>query len=155
MKTTFWGPPTWVMLFSSVAGSYPVRVDPTKPEHMRVVRSFKGMFRALRYTLPCFYCRQSFAKYLREVPLDDYDKSRRSMMHWLYLVHDLVNKKLIAQEKARYAMAREKILAKGLTEAQTKRALAESRQAILRTTPSPPFEKVLATYERQRSRPHK
>ncbi len=155
MKTLFWGPAAWVTLFSSVAGAYPVRVDSNNPEHVQTVRSFKNMIRALRHTLPCFWCRQSFAKYLVEMPLDDYDKTRHSMLKWLYIIHDKVNRKLIAQEKVRYKQESEKIKRKGLTARQTRQALLEAKEKILHTKPSPSFERVMAMYDRHRATAHK
>jgi hypothetical protein len=68
MKTSFWGPRAWDFLFCAVAGAYPVRVDPTNRDHARTVRAFRAMLKSLQFTMPCFYCRQSFGAYLRDIP---------------------------------------------------------------------------------------
>jgi hypothetical protein len=126
-------------------------VDPTNRDHARTVRAFRAMLKSLQFTMPCFYCRQSFGAYLRDIPIDNYSGSRREMMRWLYLVHDRVNQKLIEQEQAKLAEAQAKLRARHLPKEQERAKLKALRASICRTRPSQPFAKVLAEYERQRA----
>ncbi len=151
MKTRFWGPHAWVFLFTSVAGAYPVRVDPNNKEHMRVVRKFQAMLTSLEYTLPCFWCRHSYADYLKELPLDKYSGSRRDMMKWVYLLHDRVNKKLMKQELDKFKKEKELLMHKKLTKTQLQAKLKILKDKICRTKPSPPFTSILAEFEKQRA----
>ncbi len=151
IKTTFWGPHAWAFLFSSIAGSFPVTVDINNPAHVRTIKSFQTMFNSLQYTLPCIYCRESYGKFIKLLPMKDYLHSRRSMMKWLYLLHDKVNVKLIAQERECYEKERDKLLKKNLSSDKLKQQLKDLRSNTFRTKPSPPFERVLAMYEKQRA----
>ena len=151
IKTSFWGPHAWAFLFSNIAGSYPIHVDENNKEHAKIVRAFQNMFSSLEYTLPCIYCRQSYGKFIKELPMTDYSHSRKSMMKWLYLIHDKVNKKLIQQERECYESEKVKLLAKKMKPDQLKIVLKKIKDCTVKTKPSPPFEKVLAKYEKQRA----
>lgn len=154
MKTNYWGPHAWAFLFSTIAGAFPVKIEKNNKDHKRIINSFKAQFTALKDTLPCVYCRNSFSIFLKELPIEDYIKSRNDMMYWLYLVHDKVNQKLIQQEKECYL--REKLK---LTEKYKNGKLSSMRytaellklKSILITKPSPPFQKVLDHYEKFRA----
>lgn len=154
MKTTFWGPHAWAFLFSTIAGAFPITVVSGNADHKRIVGSFKSQFKSLKDTLPCVYCRESFAIFMKELPIDDFVKSRKDMMLWLYLIHDRVNKKLIEQEKSCYTREKNKLTTlyknnKISTMKYTAEVLKLKR--ILITKPSPPFEKILAYYEKFRA----
>lgn len=149
IRTSFWGPAAWAFFFSSIAGSYPTRVNKSDKSHLQIVRSYKQMFKSLEHTLPCIYCRQSYRKFAKELPIDEYTHSRESMLYWLYLIHDKVNQKLIVQEKACYES--EKANLQGKSSTQRTLALKKLRTDILKTKPSPPFDRVKAMYEKQRA----
>lgn len=151
IKTNFWGPHAWAFLFSTIAGSYPIRVDTSNKNHMKIVKSFQSMFKSLEYTLPCIYCRQSYGKFIKELSFTKYENSRRDMMHWLYLLHDKVNAKLIKQERECYEELREEIMKKNISADQQKKQLKQLKLETIKTKPSPPFERVLATYESHRA----
>jgi Erv1 / Alr family len=151
IKTNFWGPHAWAFLFSSIAGSYPVRVDSRNKDHAKIVKGFQQMFSSLQYTLPCIFCRQSYSKFIKELPISKYSGSRTDMMKWLYLLHDKVNKKLIAQEKQCYETEKAALKAKNLTKLQLQSKLRALKSEVLITKPSPPFSKVLAMYEKHRA----
>lgn len=146
MKTSFWGPHAWAFLFSSIAGAYPVKVDPANRDHVATVRAFKAMIKSLEYTLPCSFCRKSYRGFLKELPLSSYEHSRHSMMYWMYLLRDKVNQKLIKQEQECLNQEKQKIRSKN-----PKPVIKKLREQILKTKKSPPFETVLARYERQRA----
>lgn len=155
IKTSFWGPNAWNFLFSTIAGSYPIKYDHTNKDHQRRVRGFIQQFTALKETLPCIYCRQSYARFLKELPIHDYLESRAHMMKWLYLLHDKVNKKLIAQEEECYQSELEK-----LKMLRTDKKISSSKYSLkanalakeIKTTKSsPPFISVVAKYEGYRA----
>lgn len=76
------------------------------------------------------------------------------MLLWLYLVHDKVNQKLMEQE--RECFTREHVILKQLlrdkkiTPAKYKHDLAQLKTMLI-TKPSPPLEKVIAKYEKERA----
>lgn len=154
IKTSFWGPHAWNFLFSAIAGTYPIRYIPENKDHQRQVKGFIQLFNSLKETLPCLYCRQSYAVFLKELPMKDHLGTRLSMMNWLYLLHDKVNQKLIAQEQECYIneqkALKKRLLAKTITSAKYKQQLAELK-LIKITKPSPPFQTILNKYERERA----
>jgi len=151
INTTYWGPHAWAFFFSSIAGSYPIKVDRSNKDHMKTVRGYKTMLKSLQFTLPCVFCRHSFSGFLKELPMEEYEHSRKSMMKWLYLVHDRVNKKLMKQERECLEAEKKKLLAKKLTSSQQAIAFKKLKSDILKTKSSPPFERVLAMYEKHRA----
>lgn len=151
IKTSFWGPHAWSFLFSSIAGSYPITVDPRNQDHTKIVKAYQNMLNSLQYTLPCLYCRQSYMKFIKELPMVEYLHSRKSMMKWLYLIHDKVNLKLIKQERECYESEKTKLIQKNMKPEQLKVVLKKLKTCTLKTKPSLPFEKVLAKYEKQRA----
>ncbi len=151
IKTSFWGPHAWAFLFSSIAGAFPLNVDNKNPVHVRIVKSFQHMLNSLQFTLPCIYCRESYGRFIKELPMKDYLHSRRSMMKWLYLVHDKVNAKLIQQERECYEREKKELLKRKLSPDKLKQRLVQIRADTMKTRPSPPFERVLAKYEKQRA----
>lgn len=151
IKTKFWGPHAWAFLFSTIAGAYPIRVDSRNKDHTKIVKGFQQMFASLQYSLPCVFCRHSYGKFIKELPMSKYLGSRNDMMKWLYLLHDKVNKKLIAQEKQCYETERAALKAKNLTKPQLQAKLKALKSEVLITKQSPPFSKVLSTYEKHRA----
>lgn len=151
IKTSFWGPHAWVFLFSTIAGSYPVRVDHNNRDHTQKVRAHVSMLKSLKHTLPCCFCRESYSLFLKDLPIENYTHSRREMLHWLYQIHDKVNKKLIQQEREAYEDEKTKLTVKKLTPAQRKTALTRLKAKMLRTKPSPSFDQVVAMYNKHRA----
>jgi hypothetical protein len=72
-------------------------------------------------------------------------------MYWLYLIHDKVNKKLILQETECVKSESKRLRASGMSADRLKEAIKKIKQKTLTTKPSPPFEKVLLMYEKQRA----
>ena len=83
MDTTRWGPQLWSFLFTAV-----YNYDPKTQKQY-----YKRFFYDLRGILPCIYCRESFTKYLKKIPIEPYLHSTQSLLYWLYLVKDQVNTK--------------------------------------------------------------
>lgn len=151
IKTTFWGPHAWVFLFSTIAGSYPVRVDHTNSDHVQKVRAYVSMLKSLKHTLPCSFCRDSYSLFLKDLPIENYTHSRREMLYWLYQIHDKVNKKLIQQEREMYERKKTSLQTKKLTPTQRKAALAKLKSKTLKTKASPPFDQVVGMYNKHRA----
>lgn len=151
MKTSFWGPHAWKFLFSSIAGSYPIRVDPNNKDHMKKVSAFQSMFKSIEHTLPCSFCRESYGRFIKEIPISDFQHSRKEMMKWLYLIHDKVNVKLMNQERECFESEKTKLISRNVSGDQLKNALKKIKSETMKTKHSPPFEKVLAMYEKQRA----
>lgn len=151
IKTSFWGPHAWSFLFSCIAGGYPTHVDKSNKEHIKKVKAFQNMLKSLEHTLPCIYCRQSYGAFMKEIPLSHYEHSRTEMMRWLYLIHDLVNKKLIKQETESYEYEKKRLASLNYKPQKLKEQLAKLKKCTFKTKPSPPFEKVLKMYEKQRA----
>lgn len=151
IKTAYWGPHAWAFLFSCIAGSYPITLDETNPDHIKIAKAFKSMMTALQHTLPCKHCRDSYSRFIKEVPIAEYVHSRRMMMKWLYTIHDKVNKKLIDQERQLFEKKKKDLASRELTPTKFKTELAKLRAGVFKTKQSPPFEKVIAMYEKQRA----
>lgn len=154
MKTSVWGPSAWTFLFCSIAGTYPVTFDRDNKDHRRIVKSTVSMITSLKDTLPCVYCRNSFAIFMKELPIENYTRSRQSMMKWLYLIHDKVNQKLIAQEqdcyKTELMKLKEQHAARPLSKTVYESKLNDIKK-IKHTKASPPFQSILDKYERFRA----
>lgn len=89
MRTKAWGPPAWFFM-TCVAMGYPSK-NPTKLQKSY----YRNFFKYVGKTLPCSLCRTSFAKFTKELPLTDKVlSSRRSLVIWLFKIHNKVNKKL-------------------------------------------------------------
>lgn len=151
IKTSYWGPHAWAYLFSSIAGSYPITVDLKNKTHQRIVKSFQQIFSSLQHTLPCSFCRESYKLYIKDIPISNYLHSRKSMMKWLYLIHDKVNKKLMCQEAELFEAKKASLLKKKVTAEKLRSEMKHLRDTILKTKPSPSFEKVIAMYEKHRA----
>lgn len=97
--TSKWGPSCWNFLFTSIIGRYPFKVNKNNPEHVIIQKHFKMLLTKLKHILPCIFCRNSFKKFIKELPIEPYLVGRVQLMFWLYLIKDKVNTKLINQEK--------------------------------------------------------
>lgn len=90
MRTSFWGRPAWKFLFTIIF-SYPQK--PTS----RNKYEMKEFFTSLGNILPCKYCRDSYKKYIKQIPIDNYLGSKKELCFWLYTLHNKVNDKLRVQ----------------------------------------------------------
>lgn len=89
MRTKSWGPPAWFAVTCFLMG-YP-KTMPTKT-HKSTYKNFLIYFGK---TLPCNLCRDSFARFIKEVPITDRVlNSRRNLVMWFFRIHNMVNKKL-------------------------------------------------------------
>ena len=96
MNTAFWGPSGWQMLHTLTF------IYPETPSFSDKVKMREFMY-SLSYILPCKYCRLSFTKYIKSLPIDDYLESRKLIIEWLYKIHNKINKKLRIQGFCKHA----------------------------------------------------
>jgi hypothetical protein len=93
-NTKVWGPPGWLFLHC-IAQNFPWEPDQAKKD------SYLKFFRLLGDVLPCRYCRDSYQQFIEE-PCTKLDESvvqnRKTMVKWLYSIHNKVNKKLGVSE---------------------------------------------------------
>jgi len=143
MKTKVWGPKLWDFLFISILGAYPISIDKYNNKHLKIKKHFKKMFLSLESTLPCSYCRESYKSFIKKHNIKPFLKSRLLLFYWLYLLKDMVNNKLIQQEKEKFLK-----ISKNITD---KNELSILRKKIFYTKPSPSFVSVLLHYEQYRS----
>jgi hypothetical protein len=87
MQTDKWGPHAWEFLHT-ITFAYPE--SPSAVDR----QNHYDLFSNLKYTLPCKYCRESYAVFFRHLKIDDYLDSRYGLVFWLYVFHNLVNLKL-------------------------------------------------------------
>lgn len=86
MNVNCWGQ-AWTMLHC-MTFNYPE--NPTSQNK----HDYKIFFESISATLPCFFCRQSYQEYIKELPVEPFLESRQAFSWWLYLIHDKVQKKL-------------------------------------------------------------
>lgn len=151
MDTKIWGPPGWLFLFSCIAGRYPETIEPSNSEHILIKSQFKVFLSNLSGVMPCVYCRDSLTIFQKDIPIDKYLDGKRNLMYWLYLIKDKVNRKLLCQERIKFAENQTelvKMLNSGEISRQTYMTLLnESREKIMTTVESPSFEDVLSYYD--------
>ena len=93
MMTKVWGPAGWVFLHSCVMG-YPIKINDKNPEDRKRKKKTKVFFETIGHIFPCIYCRESYQRFIKELPIDKFLDSRRKLANWLYQIHNKVNKKL-------------------------------------------------------------
>lgn len=110
MDTNIWGNIMWNVLDELVRVLDPNRevpidrkvIDPlgnikvvgfrimTQDEKQKYRKILTLLLYALRYILPCVYCRESFRVYIKELPPGESD----NLVEWLWKIHNCVNHKL-------------------------------------------------------------
>lgn len=155
LATKKWGPSGWNFLFSCIMGAYPVNLNPSDKHHRAIKHHFKSMLLSLTYTMPCIFCRQSFAGFIKEIPIEPFMGGRIDLMFWLYLIRDKVNRKLIEQEQKCYNDEKKKLKiayhSNLITQSEYYQKLQRAKIQHLYTSPSPPFIDVLKKYEQYRA----
>lgn len=93
MMTKVWGSAAWLFLHCVTFG-YPEIIDVTNPEHLSKMEIYYRFFVYIGQVLPCKFCRESYQKFMSDLPLDNYMGSRKDLSYWLYMIHEKVNDKL-------------------------------------------------------------
>ena len=145
MQTRAWGPPLWKTSFI-MCRNYPDKINEKNQRHRGLKNHYRTYFVNLQYILPCKYCRMSYKRLIREIPIDKYLNSRTDITYWLYLLKDKINKKLIKQEKA--------LLRREISKLNnpSKDQIQKLEKKILYTIPSPPFSNICKEYEQYRAK---
>ena len=90
MRTAIWGPAGWIFLHS-IAQNYPWRPS---QQH---INDYYNFFVLVGNVLPCRYCRESYQDFIKQRGTQLTLKTmrdRKSVVTWLYKIHNRVNKKL-------------------------------------------------------------
>jgi len=94
MQTRVWGPAGWLFLHS-IAQNYPWK--PTEEQKV----NYYNFFKLTGNVLPCRYCRESYQQFISEpgttLTMSSMD-SRKTLVTWLYKIHNKINKKLDVKE---------------------------------------------------------
>lgn len=88
--TKIWGPGFW-MAFHATAFGYPL--DPTEENKS----DYLVFYQTIAKILPCKYCRDSYAQFIKEPDLFldmKVMKNRETLTYWAYKMHNRVNEKL-------------------------------------------------------------
>ena len=145
LRTKHWGPHFWKTMYYT-ALNYPVKI--TKSDcHQKIKKHTIAFYAAMQYTLPCVFCLESYRRFYKELDIEQYSGSRIDMLEWVYLMKDMVNKKLIAQEKTTLDAAISKIKQmhadKKITRSYMNSAIKAAEKRILVTKSSPSFSEFL------------
>lgn len=155
MATSEFGPSLWKSLFTSVLGHYPIKIDVNNEEHVELRHHYSNLILSLPYVMPCVFCRDSFKVFLLEIKLEPFLIGRMELFYWLYLMKNLVNNKLIYQEKKCYNDKRHslknKYYSKMISKREYYKKITKCKNKIFKTIPSPPFIEVLDKYESLRA----
>ena len=102
MLTTIWGPAMWHFLHT-MSFNYPV--EPSAKQK----KQYKQFILSLRNVLPCRYCRENLSKNLKQLNFSNkHMKDRATFSHFVYDLHELVNKMLGKTSGLSYCDVRER-----------------------------------------------
>lgn len=90
MQTRVWGPAGWLFLHS-IAQNYPW--NPSSSQK----REYLTFFSVIGSVLPCRYCRDSYKEFIKSPGLilsANVMTNRKTLVTWLYNIHNRINKKL-------------------------------------------------------------
>lgn len=153
MNTRFFGPAAWNFLFVSILGHYPIIIKTSEDKDIR--SAFKNMLTSLPNIMPCIFCRNSFKKFLKKIPIEPYLIGKIELMFWLYQMKDLVNKKLICQENKCYndekSRLKKMFYNKKITKDQYYEMVEQFKKDTFVTILTPSFQEILDKYESQRA----
>jgi hypothetical protein len=101
-QTWIWGPVLWFYLHI-MSFNYPNNPTQEQKKH------YKDFIYNLRFVLPCKYCRINLINNLKEHPITNDDlKNRDTFSHYIYNLHNTINKMLNKKIKISYEEVRDK-----------------------------------------------
>ena len=102
MQTSIFGPMIWSTLHI-ISFNYPVK--PTKKQK----KEYKNFLLSIGDVLPCLYCRQNFKKNMISAGFcDSVMNNRYTFSHFIYKLHNCVNKMLGKNIKISYSEVRDR-----------------------------------------------
>jgi hypothetical protein len=145
-----WGPILWRKLHT-ITFKYPNVIDTKNPSDMKIQKRVRKLFMDLKSTIPCKACRDSYRKYIQELPIDDNLDSREKLSYWLYIIHNKVNAKLRRQEsedfrKALYQLE-EYARVRRVSPEQFEHMKNKLKYQIMITGPDPSFHDIKQKYK--------
>lgn len=87
MQTDSWGEHAWET-FAFVAFGSPERLDADDKIN------YKNYYESFKCVAPCSLCRKAYGEMIKYIAIDDYINTRDGLCYWVFLVHNLVNRKL-------------------------------------------------------------
>lgn len=87
MDPNVWGDQYWAFLFSTALG-YP------RNPGIDIQHNYFRFFHNLYHVLPCESCRYNYQNHLRKLPLNFHLNSRLSLLNWVLMLHNEVNRTL-------------------------------------------------------------
>jgi len=102
MLTSVWGPSMWHYLHI-MSFNYPV--NPTSEDK----KHYRNFVLNLKNVLPCKYCRINLKTNLKQLPLtQNVMRNRESFSHYIYNLHELINKMLKKKSNLKFCDVRER-----------------------------------------------
>lgn len=87
MNPSVWGPSFWFVLHT-VSLNYPD--NPSYAER----RTHYDFYHIVRNILPCEMCRQHYRELIKQYPIQPFLDSKSSLVSWVIMIHNQVNKRL-------------------------------------------------------------
>lgn len=87
MNPQVWGPSFWFVMHT-VSLNYPD--DPSYTDR----RTHYDFYHIIRDVLPCVMCRQHYTELLEQFPVQPFLDSKTSLVSWVVMIHNQVNKRL-------------------------------------------------------------
>lgn len=87
MQTDLWGPDAWSMLHNVSFGSPEILDEDDKI-------NYTSFYTNIKCILPCSLCRTAFKNMIDFVKITDYIDGRDGLCYWVFIIHNLVNRKL-------------------------------------------------------------
>lgn len=87
MQTDSWGHHEWESMQFKAFGSPEIFTDETK-------KLYTAFYETNVQIIPCSMCQGAFGKMMKYIPIEDYLDSRDGLCFWIFMMHNLVNRKL-------------------------------------------------------------
>jgi len=87
MRPSVWGPIFWMTMHITTLGYSDFPNDTDKQGAI-------AFFESLQHTIPCPICKQHYKECLEKYPVRNAVGSKQTLIRWLFMIHNLVNKEL-------------------------------------------------------------
>lgn len=141
MNTTAFGPCGWKYMFYVAAG-FDLNETPIDEKK----NQYKIFFQSIGNTIPCKYCRQSYAIFYKNLSIDRYmDMPSCGLIRFVYDLRSMVNDKLVKQETKVFEEEFKKLLQDtSPDDPEFWKIMRDKGHKICYTKPNPSFEQVVA-----------